>query len=206
MQGMPPSTEIITDGEALTDPNPWRNYRRCLSDPPAGATHLVILQDDVVVCRNFAQAVERLVAVRPDDVLSLFVGGVARTGAMRMLEAAKAGRSWVPMYYVGSPEVAHVVSVVWPVALAAEFLAWTEVAKIPSYKGVPRSDDAVFGAWLRLTRRTCWACVPSLVEHPDDVPTLIHDRERARGGADRGRVAVMWIGPDRDPLENDWLI
>lgn len=202
MQGMPVSTEIITDGEALTDPNPWRNYKRCLSNPPAGATHLVVLQDDVVVCRNFAQAVERLVAARPADVLSLFVGGVARTTARGLREALGAKRRWAPVWF---RDVHHVCALVWPVGFASEFLAWAEISSIPGYRGMPRSDDAIVGQWCRMTRRTVWATAPCLVEHPDDVPTLIHQRERARGGHDQGRIAVAWIH-EEDPLGIDWSI
>jgi hypothetical protein len=202
MEGMPAGTEIVTDWEATHDPNPWRCYRRCLSDPPEAVTHVVIVQDDAIVCRNFGEAVELVTAARPDDILSLFVGGVSRKTAQDMRAAAARGRHWSPLFF---RDVSHVVALVWPVKLAAEFLEWAKEARLPGYRGVCRSDDAVVGEWLRRTRRVAWATVPCLVEHPDDVPTLIRQRERARDGLDRGRCAVTWIG-DGDPSELDWTV
>src|SRR6476659_10130273 len=39
-------------------PDPFAGYRACLSDIPADVTHLLVIQDDTVVCRNFAGAVD----------------------------------------------------------------------------------------------------------------------------------------------------
>jgi len=203
MAGMPDSTEIVIDHEASADPNPWRGYQACLHSFIHGKnewTHGVVVQDDALVCKNFGAAVGLLVEARPNDVISLFVGGVAQVTAKDLRSALVRGKCWVPLHF---RDVAHVVALVWPTAAAADFLNWSEDARLPGYRGVCRSDDAVLGEWLRRTRRTAWATVPSLVEHPDDVPTLIHRRERARGGEDKGRVAVAWIG-DADPLELDW--
>lgn len=175
--------------------SPWSGYRKCLRDP--WTPHLCVLQDDVRLCHNFMAACGKLVETRPDDVISLFVGGLPNKTRKDYLEALKAGRHFSPVYF---RDIHHCVAVIWPQRKAEQFLEWTEKNKIPGPQP-PRSDDAVFGAWARRTRQTVWATVPSLVEHPDDVPSTVH--LRARSGADKGRVAISFIG-ERDPLEIDW--
>lgn len=194
---LPPAVDVVTDAETA-DPNPWRNYVRCLSDPPEDASHVCVIQDDAVPCRDFAAAVDAVVEARPDDVVSLWVGGLPNRTRKDFYAADAAGRCWSPVWF---RDIHHVVCLVWPVGLAAEFLRWSETARIPSPKPV-RSDDLVVGYWARMTRRTVWATVPCLVEHPDDVPSTI--RVRASGRGDRGRTAIRWIGADADPLEIDW--
>jgi hypothetical protein len=201
LSGLPPTViltvEIITD-EETHDPNPWRNYKRCLSDLPSYATHLVVIQDDAQVCHNFPQAVEQVVKARPENVLSLFVGGLSNRTKRDFLLALKAGRSWSPVNF---RDIHHVVCLIWPVAKAQSFLAWAETATLPGHKRMPRSDDAIVGYWARSQHETVWATVPSLVEHPDDVASTVG--RRAKGGEDKGRVALSFIG-ERDPLEINW--
>lgn len=196
---MPAETTIINDHE-IDDPNPWRNYKRCLSDLPSDATHVLVIQDDAVVCRNFREAVARVVAARPDTVISLFVGGLRNRTQREFLRALKADYRWVPIHF---RDIHHVVALVWPISLAVEFLAWAETARLPGHRITPRSDDAIIGTWARLTHHQVWACVPSLVEHPDDVPSTVG--LRAAAGQDRGRVALAWIG-EGDPLSLDWAV
>ena len=68
---------------------------------------------------------------------------------------------------------------------------------------MPRSDDAVVGAFVRLTRHEAYATVPSLFEHPDDQVSVAGHQKHA-WGKDPTRTAIMWIGPDADPLELSW--
>jgi hypothetical protein len=92
------------------------------------------------------------------------------------------------------------VAVLWPAPLTRAFLDWSRTNKVPGMPR-PRSDDAVFGAWARMTRNSVLCTVPSLVQHPDDLQSTVG--LRARNGNDKGRVAVSYIG-DGDPLELDW--
>lgn len=162
-----------------------RNYLRCLAEPPAGATHLCILQDDALPCNNFLPLLQEAVAERPDDVISLFVGALRNNTRKLFYEAMKRGSRWSPVYF---RDIHHVVALVWPVARAQQFLDWYPTARMPGPKP-PRSDDAVVGYWARRSRVQVWATVPCLVEHPDDYPSSWVPDSRRK---DPGRRAIAF--------------
>lgn len=187
LEHLPPAVEVITDYDALQLPNPWRGYLRCLRDPPAKATHLCILQDDALPCRNFDELLKAAIKERPNDVVSLFVGGLPTKTRRDFYEAMKRGDRWSPIYF---REIHHVVGLVWPVQLAAEFVEWVSTNKIPG-PDPPKSDDAVVGYWARKNRDKAqvWATVPCLVEHPDDFSSTVQGSSRF---GDRGRRAIVF--------------
>jgi hypothetical protein len=182
--GLPPAV-LVTDRETA-DPNPLRNYLRCLADPAPGTTHLCVIQDDAVVCRDFHRLLTDALTDKPDQLVSLFVGGLPGPSKVKFLRALKNHERWFPVYMQG---ITHVVAMVWPVADAAAFLDWFPPDRpIPGAKEPYRSDDMVVGYWARVTKRQVWATVPCLVEHPDDVPSVAQDDYRKLG--DRGRRAI----------------
>lgn len=199
-----PQAEVIVDdgspveGEWLVAPDgPWRGYVKVLTAPlvDSQTRHICVLQDDCIVCENFTEAVEKIVATRPSNPICLFTPGSARQTVHTMM---RANGHLVPLAF---RDFLPVVAVVWPVELAASFIEWTRMAKLPGMPRPPKSDDAVAGAWKRHMRQDVYVTVPSLVEHPDDVPSTVG--RRAANGEDKGRVAAMYIG-ERDPLEIDW--
>ena len=189
---LPPETEVFTDYE-VEDPNPFRNYLRCLAGCPQGVTHICVMQDDAVPCASIALRLQEAVDERPDDVLSLFVGGLSGRTRKDFWAAQQNGERWSPINF---REVHHVVSLCWPVPMAEAFLEWwASGPRIPGRK-VQRSDDAVIGQWIKSTyadrrvRRTVWATVPCLVEHPDDLPSVVQGNRRL---GDKGRRAIAFI-------------
>jgi len=183
---LPPETEVITDDPSEEGKRPMRGYLRCLQDIPSDATHVCVLQDDAVPCREAASRIGEAVDERPGDMVSLFVGGLPSRTRKDFLGALTRGERWTPVYF---REIHHVVALVWPVQQLTDFLAWYATAKIPI--PVPHSsDDAVVGYWARTQRKYFFATVPCLVEHPDDLPSTVHRDER-RG--DKGRRAIVFI-------------
>ncbi len=191
----PLPTEVVTD-DAPQEKSPWRNYRRCLELPlPPETTHLLIIQDDATVCRNFAAA---LPLVARDCPVVLWLGGQPKRAAHAATMATGAGRHWIDLYRgAWLPAVA----VLWPAAVVLEPGAWVD--EYPRYAGRQphRADDGVLGSWAGHVRQRVRIAVPSLVEHPDETPSLIG--RKAMGGRNRGRVAAFHVGGG-DPLEIDW--
>ena len=179
-------------------PNPWHGYRQALTDLPDDG-HVVVLQDDVEVCRNFAPAMAAIADANPETPVVLFLAKLPPHIAGAALRAAKRKRSYVRMR-LRSSDFMPVVGVLWPCHKANEFLAWASSAKLPGYPRETRSDDAVAGRWAMKTRLEIAFTVPSLVEHRDQVPSLIG--KRARWGRDSTRVALLF--EQGDPLERDW--
>jgi hypothetical protein len=84
----------------------------------------------------------------------------------------------------------------------APFLEWADSQRtIEDVRW--RSDDAIIGMWMRQERQVRpLATVPSLIDHPDEQPSLIG--RRARAGSDRARVAACWLDPACDARTIDW--
>jgi hypothetical protein len=182
---LPKGAEVVTDHESA-NPIPMRGYLACLEGAPRDATHVCIVQDDAVPCREIGKRVREAVAERPDDVLSLFVGGLSGRTRKDFWAAQGAGERWAPIYF---REIHHVVALVWPIGEIDDFLTWYPDAKIPI--PVPhKSDDAVVGYWARTRRKLFWATVPCLVQHPDDLPSIV---QGARTLGDKGRKAIAFI-------------
>jgi len=179
-------------------PNPWRGFKKCLTGIPEGVTHQVVLQDDTIVCKNFVPAVERVAAARPDNIVCLFIAAHPRRTANQVLASKK------PFVRVNVIDFVPVVATIWPIDVAISFLQWAadHPLRLPGGDKA-RSDDAVLGRWMKFNLSTVYCTVPSLVEHPDDVPSTIG--RAAHAGKDKGRVALRYIG-DADPLEIDWSV
>lgn len=166
-----------------------------------GASHGCILQDDVLVCQNFLVAVERIRDVHPDIPICLFVSGRKTHTLKNYHKAVRSKLRYSPLWF---QDFAPVVAVLWPREKVQEFLEWSKDAKLPGMPN-PRSDDAVVGSWMKFTRQTILATVPSLVQHPDDTPSVKWSAESnvPSGYGNRASKAFMYI-EDADPLVLDW--
>lgn len=177
-------------------PSPWAGYQVCLRNPPA-CTHLAIIQDDAVPVPNFAPAVRQIAASNPDTPVCLFLARLPRDASV---EAARLMKNGGGRYVtLGWRSFLPVVATMWPRRVAVEALAWTDAhPQLPGQRE-PRSDDAMMGRWKTITRATVKACVPSIVQHPDETPSLIG--RRAMWGRDTGRVAAFLA---EDALAYEW--
>lgn len=160
---------------------------------------MLVLQEDVVVCKNFVTALRRVVKSKPDDPVSFFLARLPGYAGGQVYRAAKRGDRYIRAY--AGDKFFPALAIVWPVDRAREFLEWTESGvPLPGYPGEARSDDAVFGQWIKRMQATAWYTVPSLVEHPDEVESVIG--RRAQWGKGRNRVARLFC--DGDPLAYEW--
>jgi hypothetical protein len=154
-----------------------------------------VIQDDALVCRDFRAGLKLVVAGRPDDTIALFTPGVGEHGR-RVLDACRDGKRWAHLFeHLFLPTVA----VVYPAAGVHAILAYVDSRRIPDSQ---TADDGVLGHWMRDTQTRVLACVPSLVEHPDTVASLVGTHHMS--GLNPARIAACWLGPDLSPLELDW--
>lgn len=149
------------DGRRL----PWRTYRACLERAPKRG-HLAVIQDDVWLADDFEELVAAAVAACPCRVLCLFVSGQAKYTSSRVLHAAD-----------GFVQLDHrdhfipVVANVYPVEYARAILELADRRKWGPR--AQRADDAIVKDACVALGIEPWATVPSLVEHLDDVPSIM---------------------------------
>ncbi len=157
----------------------------------------MIVQDDAVPAANFAGGVAEIAAAYPDAPVCLFLAHVPRDASSKAHRAMKDGQRYVPISW---RSFLPIVAVLWPVAKAREFRDWAdENEQLPGTRGPARSDDALGGRWKMHTRQTVVACVPSIVQHPDEEPSIIG--RVAMRGRDKTRVAAIFT---EDAALFDW--
>lgn len=196
--GPPPQVIFDPEPEAPIR-SPWRCYRRCLETAPAGATHRLIIQDDALVCRDFSEAARRAVEARPDALVVFSVLGAPHRWKSAVLHAGGRRESWAELDVAFYPSWIPVIAVCWPTARIAPALAWVDEQDWP--EGFV-SDDEIVGKIAVALGLPVWATVPSLVDHPDEVDSMM--RRRRFQGSNPQRTAPCFISPDCDALGIDW--
>lgn len=104
--------------------------------------------------------------------------------------------------YSHPSDLIHVVAILWPIQKAHEFITWIDENPKRIMGRAFQSDDATLTRWATLTKQRIRVTVPSIVNHPDDLPSIVN-QHRVKNGKDSGRVAAIWIG-EENPLDLDW--
>lgn len=184
--------ELVVDPEPDSYRSALRTYLECLRRTPADATHRLVVQDDAIACSNFrARALER-VAEHPMSLVAFFVPG--RTLLRNLMGPAyKRGERWLQLPQ--SLNWTPLVALSWPAELAAEFVPFGEqVIATRAARGLAtHADDPYVGAWRKKHKLPVMATVPCLVEHPDLAQSLYRPNLKPRAGANRSRVAALYV-------------
>ena len=153
------------------------------------ATHHVVVQDDVHLCKDFVKAVEDAVQyAHPFAPIGLYYGGKGKVSSRHVraaLEADKHNASWIvrkgPIW---GP------AIVYPVATIPDLVKYFSKSIVENY------DKRVMHYYMSVNQ-SCWYSYPSLVNHrQENNPSLC--------GHDRGnRVARKFLGP-QEALKVDW--
>lgn len=173
----------------MADPDPtgpawaWRTYREALLRTPEDCTHRVVIQDDALPVVNLEAAVAAQVADCPCRVLVLFVSGQARHTVNDMYTADREGESFCRLNL--RDHFIPAVAVVWPREFCLPVVEWADKRKWNA--NALRSDDAILREAAHSLGLEVWVTVPSLVDHVDDVPSVMVGG--VRGGKSR-RAAV----------------
>lgn len=190
--------EIVYDTNEEGPRNPWLTYRRCLARGVELGGHTLIVQEDVIVCGNFLAGVERAIAAKPDNPLAFFVPGKPPAYINAIYTARRDGRAWAELP-LGT--WCPVVATAWSSYLAENLLEWTKSNVPPAW----RADDEICGRFLAWAGVPVLASVPSLVEHPDTVPSVMNGHKRVGDGRDPGRRAYFYIGDEPERYACDAL-
>lgn len=187
----PLPTEVLL--HSSDPPDPWSGYRACLSDLPE-CSHVLVVQDDALPCKNFVPALEQVAARWPSNPVCLFLGAApASTAALaRRATIRKPGTRYVPL---GPTSFMPLVAVLWPRAKAQEFLRWASTSR-----KITRADDGNAGRWRNSTKQEVMVTVPSLVQHNDFIVSVKGGRQH-RFGAESWRQAILLA---EDGLQYDW--
>ena len=142
------------------------------------ATHLVQIQDDVIVAPDFWGKLRAMVETVPDQVI-----GLEQAHPMGP-ELARHGHRWCRSraWLVG-------VAWVWPLSKdllcgLPRFLAWCDA--FPEKVEAHNEDDLV-NVWATETGVDIWHPIPTIIDHDTDVPsTYGHEGHKNR------RPTVLW--------------
>jgi hypothetical protein len=172
--------DVVVDHDEL---GPWPTARRCWEGTPDGASHRLILQDDLILCRDFYVGACRALRARPASPIAFYAN-------VKKIETARAaGSSWAR------------VSDIWgqaqclPTPYIPKFLEWADQHEKPKLD--PKCDDWLVTEFCRKHRLPVWATVPSLVEHAGASRSLI-------GFSNKTKVARWFIGEETSALSISW--
>lgn len=153
----PLAPRLVVDPRPDGPRSPLRTAKRAWRAVAEGATHHLVLQDDIEVCEDFADHLLSAVRARPNDVIALYVNADSPSNSYAVRHAAAIGAPWaalVPGEFV--PTLALVVPARTAVDLA-DFL--------DTLPDELRDDDAFVDLFCRLNDLPVFATVPNLVEH-----------------------------------------
>lgn len=164
---------------------------RALQGYDSGATHHLVLQDDVVACRDLLAGMAAACEVAGERPVSPYFGTYGkRMNSMDQL-AHRAERARAPWVESSGPR--------WGVAHAHPVVLLPNV--IARYEQINSScDDARLNAVYRQLGVSCWYTMPSLVDHDDDLPSLTKPGWTGHSK----RVAYRFIGAEASALDVDW--
>lgn len=134
-----------------------------------GASHQLVLQDDVDVPENVLDLVRRAVRRHPAEPLAFYAHWNSRNGAAVRL-AALSGASWVRCV---PEEFTPTQAICLPAGMAGSFRRYAS-------SSTDRRDDEVLSGYLRRIRRMSLVAVPNLVEHTGAESICGNDSEGLR--------------------------
>lgn len=155
---------VVFDPEPDGPPATLRTARAAWAAVADGATHHLVLQDDVLLCRDFPRVVAQALQTAPDGAVSLFASWSMGTAqAMRL--AALTGASWTKMVDGWTPTQALVL----PAWCARGFAAYAR--RQPAWM----PDNRVMHSFLAEQGVDTHVSIPCLVEHAPARSLLVND-------------------------------
>ena len=192
----PLDVRVVEDPDPDGPPSPLRTAKRAWAAVAPGATHHLVLQDDVAPVAGFAELVRRAVRARPRHAVALYSNWNSPRNAYLVRAAAAAGQAWAPL---GHDEWVPTLGLVLPADGARRLAA--HLATLPDDA---RDDDEAVVAFCARERYAVVATLPHLLEHGDGPSLAGNDAHGARHATVPAGDVVdpdAWDrpGPERTP-------
>jgi len=172
-----------------TKQGPWKTAKRCWEGTPEDATHRLILQDDMFLCRDFYVGAVRALRVR-STVPVAFYSVLTPSSAERM---RLSGTPWVRKSFMQGQAPCL------PKPLVQAFLVW---AAEQENEARILSDDLFLSKFLRQKRVPVWCTYPSLAEHGCPVDSVWRNPRIPYAQ----RVATRFVGRENSALSINWRV
>ena len=156
--------QVVMDPQPSGPPATLRTGRAAWESMAPGATHHLVIQDDVTLCPGFRQKAMQAIAARPNDPLVLFASWGSRSGQSLRL-GALLGYSWV---HNEDPYVAT-QAVILPAHLARGFVEASR--RYPA----DMPDNWALEQFLSSRSIAPLVASPNLVDHDADGSMLGND-------------------------------
>jgi hypothetical protein len=148
---------LVWDPDPGAGPSPLRTAKLAWSDVGPGATHHLVLQDDVTLVPDFAWHLAELVTLREKDAIAFYVNWNSPHNAYHVRCAAVAGSAWAPLTL---REWVPTLGLVLP-AEAARGLG----AYLKQHPDSFRDEDELVAEYCQEAGLSVVAAVPHLLEH-----------------------------------------
>jgi hypothetical protein len=167
---------IVTDPAPTAQQSPLRTAIRSWRAVAPGATHHLVVQDDVELSEEVLRRVEAAIRLFPDAALALYSNWSARNAAAIRLAGA-AGATWV--HGLGG-EYFPTLAVVLPAHRIEDYLEFATAHNVWW-----QDDDEVMRDFLDSRGIDAYISVPSLVEH--------RGLESVAGNVSHGERRAVWF-------------
>lgn len=169
---------VVVDPEPAAKRDPWAAHRACLESLPDSASHLLVLQDDVVPVEAFHVKALQAITERPESVLLAFVPGF--NNQIKQMRLAQQRQARYMEFWPGA--YVPTVAIVYPREVVHGLLDWAERPERHDRVRRPLrgADDSLVAHYCRVRRLRPLALVPSIVEHDDTIASVSGLKRKGR--------------------------
>ncbi len=174
-----------------TGGNSWTGLQGCLEKARKNPQeYTMILQDDILVCRDFIPAAEKIIKLLPNEFITFFSPNPI-TQSMFLTCFAR-----IKVWYFAQ-------AYCFPTFWIDEFLEFNKNVVDSLY-----NDDVRWAIFLLFKKKYAHATVPSLVEHICWKETTLNKHERSTMAKYKveSRIAQNFIGIESSALDIDWRL
>jgi hypothetical protein len=180
---------LVVDPDPTGIPSALRTARVAWSAVAEGATHHLVMQDDVVLLPGMAAQLRAAIEARPREAISLFAEHGLLTAAVCRI-AALLGSPWAEV----SDSYVPTQGLVLEADVARGFQPWS--TRLPEGDV---SEDSPLLWYLRELGVARWVTVPNLLEHTRVPSLMFHDFAGRRTSVCFGPSGWDWGAPATTP-------